>query len=87
MIPRVKLFFARNEASPFDMNKMILVYFISSLSLSFNCALRESGCRIGYEPTKNELRSLSAVDIQDTNVEVSALSLVCFMHGCHCLSR
>ena len=22
------------------------------------------GCRIGYEPTKNELRSLSAVDIQ-----------------------
>ena len=30
----------------------------------FNCALRESGCRIGYEPTKNELRSSSAVDIQ-----------------------
>ena len=26
--------------------------------------LRESGCRIGYELTKNELRSLSAVDIQ-----------------------
>ena len=28
------------------------------------CALRKSSCRIGYEPTKNELRSLSAVDIQ-----------------------
>ena len=36
----------------------------SSSSLSFKCALRESGCRIGYEPKKNELRSLSAVDIQ-----------------------
>ena len=36
----------------------------SSSNLSFKCALRESGCRIGYEPTKNELRSLLAVDIQ-----------------------
>ena len=36
----------------------------SSSSLSFKRALRESGSRIGYEPTKNELRSLSAVDIQ-----------------------
>ena len=35
----------------------------SSSSLSFKCAMRENGCRIGYEPTKNELRSLSAVDI------------------------
>ena len=33
-------------------------------SLSFKCALRENGCRIGYEPTKNESRSLSAVYIQ-----------------------
>ena len=29
----------------------------------FKSALRESGCRIGYEPTKNESRSLLAVDI------------------------
>ena len=36
----------------------------TSSSLSLKCALRESGCRIGYEPTKNELRLLSAVDIQ-----------------------
>ena len=36
----------------------------SSSSLSFKCALRESGCRTGYEPTKNELRSILAVDIQ-----------------------
>ena len=36
----------------------------SSSSLLFKCALRESGCRIGYEPMKDELRSLSAVDIQ-----------------------
>ena len=34
------------------------------MDLSLECALRENGCRIGYEPTKNELRSLSAVDIQ-----------------------
>ena len=31
---------------------------------SSKCALWESGYRIGYEPTKNELRSLSAVDFQ-----------------------
>ena len=37
---------------------------VSSSSLSFKCALRESGCRIGYEPMKNELRSLFVVDIQ-----------------------
>ena len=36
--------------------------FSSSLSLKY--ALKEGGCRIGYEPTKSELRSLSAVDIQ-----------------------
>ena len=28
----------------------------SSSSLSFKCALKESGCRVGYEPTKNESR-------------------------------
>ena len=36
----------------------------SSSSLSFKCTLREGGCRIRYEPMKNELRSLSAVDFQ-----------------------
>ena len=54
----------------------------SSSSLSFKSASRESGCRIGYEPTQNELRSLSAVDFQghqcrgfciDTNVEITEL--------------
>ena len=38
--------------------------FVPSSSFSFKCALRESGCRTGYEPTKNHVRSLSAVDIQ-----------------------
>ena len=42
----------------------------SSSSLSFKCALRESGCRIGCEPTKMSRdhfwRSISS----DTNVEV-----------------
>ena len=37
---------------------------IFSLILSSKCALRDSGCRIGYEPTGNELRSSSAVDSQ-----------------------
>ena len=45
----------------------------SSLSLSLKCALRESGCRIGYKPTKKELRSPMRMS-RDTNVEVSALS-------------
>ena len=40
---------------------MKMVFFIESFP---KYALRESGCRIGHEPTKNELRSLSAVDIQ-----------------------
>ena len=48
-------------------------FFLSS-SLSFKCALRESGCRIGYEPTKMSRvhfwRSIS----RDINLEVSALS-------------
>ena len=37
------------------------IFFIESFPRT---RLRESGCRIGDEPTKNELRSLSAVDIQ-----------------------
>ena len=41
-----------------------LLYRFFPSSLSFKCALRESGCRIGYEPTKNESKSLSVVDIQ-----------------------
>ena len=52
----------------------VLCYIGSSSSLSFKCALRESGCRIGYEPTKNELRLLPAVDIQGTKIGVPALS-------------
>ena len=37
---------------------------VYSLTISFKCALRESGCRIGYDPMKDEARSLLAVDIQ-----------------------
>ena len=40
----------------------LLSAFFSS-SLSFKCALRESGSRIGYDRTKNESRLLLAVDI------------------------
>ena len=45
-------------------------YYSSSVSLK--CALRESGCRIGYEPTKMTPFWWSIS--RDTNVEVSALS-------------
>ena len=52
----------------------LFLLVIHSSSLSLECALRESGCRIGYEPTKmirdHFWRSIS----RDTNVEVSALS-------------
>ena len=49
---------------PFFIKSHILCCLLSSSGPSFKCALRESGCRIGYEPTKNESRSLSAVEIQ-----------------------
>ena len=45
-------------------NHMNLTLSCFSSSLSFKCALRESGCRNGYEPTKNEYGSLLAVDVQ-----------------------
>ena len=54
--------YARNRVCNAVQFSFQLLY--SSSRLSFKCALRESGCRIGYEPTKNELRSLSAVNIQ-----------------------
>ena len=46
----------------------------SSLHLSFKCALRESGCRIGYEPTTMNRDHFWRLISRDTNVEVSALS-------------
>ena len=46
----------------------------SSSSLSFKCALRESGYRIGYEPTKINRDHFKRSTSMDTNVEVSALS-------------
>ena len=46
----------------------------SSSSLSFNCALRESGCRIGYGPTRMSRDHFRRSIPRDTNVEVSALS-------------
>ena len=50
----------------------LLAFFSSSLSLK--CALRESGCRIGYEPTKMSGDRFWWSISRDTNVEVSALS-------------
>ena len=47
-------------------------FFPSSLSLK--CALRESGCRIGYEPTKMSRDHFWLSISRDTNLEVSALS-------------
>ena len=38
------------------------------------CALRESGCRIGYEPTRMSRDYFWWSISRDTNVEVSALS-------------
>ena len=52
-------------SSPFD-------FFSSSLSLK--CALRESGCRIDYEPTKMSRDPFWRSISRDTNVEISALS-------------
>ena len=45
-----------------------------SLSLSLKCALRESGCRIGYVPTKMSREHFWRSISRDTNVAVSALS-------------
>ena len=44
----------------------------SSSSLSLKCALRESCCRIGYEPTKMSRDHFWRSISRDTNVEVSA---------------
>ena len=46
----------------------------ASSSLSPKCALRESGCRIGYDPTKMCRDHFWQSMSRDTNVEVSALS-------------
>ena len=43
-------------------------WFVLS-SLSLKCALGENGCRISYEQTKNELRSLSAANVQGHQCE------------------
>ena len=51
-----------------------------SSSLSFKCALRESGCRIGYEPTKMSRDHFWRSISRDTNVEVSALGVRSLFH-------
>ena len=51
-----------------------LRYADSSSSLSPKSALRESGCRIDYEPTKMSPDHFWRSIYRDTNVEVSALS-------------
>ena len=47
---------------------------VFSSSLSLNCALKESGCRIGYEPIKMSRDHFWRSISRDTNVEVSASS-------------
>ena len=51
----------------------------SSSSLSFKCALRESGCRIGYESTKASRDHFWRSISRDTNV-VSALGVRSLLH-------
>ena len=52
----------------------------ASSSLSLKCAFRESGCRIGYEPTKMSRDHFWRSISRDINVEVSAFSPIhyCF---------
>ena len=47
------------------------LYFPSSLSLQ--CALRESGCRVSYEPTKMSRDHFWRSTSRDTKVEVSGI--------------
>ena len=47
---------------------------IHSSSLSFKYALRENGCRIGYEPTRMSRYHFWRSISRDTNMEVSALA-------------
>ena len=56
--------------------KTLLYLVFSSSSLSLKCALREDGCRIGYEATKVSRDHFWRSIFRDTNVEVSALYLV-----------
>ena len=52
----------------------------SSSSLSLKCALRESGCRIGHEPTKMSRDHFWQSVSRETNVEVSALGVQSLLH-------
>ena len=45
-------------------------------SFSLKCALKESGCRIGYEPTKMSRDPFWLSIYRDTNVEVSRLQVM-----------
>ena len=56
------------------MDKFSLTKRFLSSSLSLKYALRESGCRIGYEPTKMSQDHFWRSISRDTNVEASALS-------------
>ena len=56
--------------------RLSCAFFSSSLSLK--CALRESGCRIGCEPTTMSRDHFWRLTSRDTSVEVSASSpLIC----------
>ena len=52
----------------------------ASSSISLKCALRASGCRIGYEPTKRSRDHFRRSMSRDTNVEVSALGVGSLLH-------
>ena len=53
-----------------------------SPSPSLKCALRESACRIGYEPTKMSRDHFWRSISRDTNVEVSAVSPLRYIKQC-----
>ena len=61
-----------NFSAEMARRKTLATSFLSSLSLQ--CVLRGSGCRIGYEPTKMSRDHFWRSISRDTNVEVSALS-------------
>ena len=58
----------------------ILFDIIHSSSLVLKCALRESGCRIGYELTKMNRDHFWRSTSNDTNLEVSAFLISFYVH-------
>ena len=68
ILPRIEYEYVLLKLTAYKAN----IFFSSSLSLK--CALRESCCRIGYEPTKMSQHHFWRSISRDANVGVSALS-------------